>query len=33
MIEETLKSKGEIRRKAWLLDSPARRTGSDGMDA
>jgi hypothetical protein len=24
---------GEIRRKAWLLDSPARRTGSDGMGA
>jgi hypothetical protein len=30
MIEETLKSMGEIRRKAWLLDSPARRTRSDG---
>jgi hypothetical protein len=30
MIQETLKSMGQIRRKAWLLDSPARRTGSDG---
>jgi hypothetical protein len=30
MIEETLKSTGEIRRKACLLDSPARRTWSDG---
>jgi hypothetical protein len=30
MIEETLKITGEIRRKAWLLDSPARRIGSDG---
>jgi hypothetical protein len=30
MNQETLKSIGEMRRKAWLLDSPARRTGSDG---
>jgi hypothetical protein len=30
MIEETLKSTGEIRRKVWLLDSTARETGSDG---
>jgi hypothetical protein len=30
MNPKTLKSTGEMRRKAWLLDSPARRTGSDG---
>jgi hypothetical protein len=30
MNQETLKSTGEMRRKGCLLDSPARRTGSDG---
>jgi hypothetical protein len=29
MNQETLKITGDMRRKAWLLDSPARRTGSD----